>query len=108
MTNKPTTIKERVLLLSEQQTVSKTKFFTELGQSYSSFTGRNKKTAVPSDFLSRLLVKYPQCNSHWLLTSKGNMLSANNDVKALEIENTDLKEEIIALKKQISLLKGNV
>ena len=61
MGNKPTTIKERVLVLAEQQTISKTKFFTQLGQSYSSFTGRDKKSAVPSDFLSRLLAKYPQC-----------------------------------------------
>ena len=113
MTNKPTTIKERVLLLSEQQTVSKTKFFTELGQSYSSFTGRNKKTAVPSDFLSRLIVKYPQCNSHWLLTGKGEMTSTNksistNEIKVLEIENRELKEEILVLKKQIAPSVNNM
>lgn len=127
MGEKSTTIKERVLLLSEQQTVSKTKFFTELGQSYSSFTGRNKKTAVPSDFLSRLLVKYPQCNSHWLLTGKGEMIMttkkvSDTDIKILEAQNNDLNklietlklnlnqqnEQILELKKQLQLLKGDI
>ena len=105
MSNKPTTIKERVLLLADQQTISKTKFFTELGQSYSSFTGRNKKTAVPSDFLSRLLVKYPGCNSHWLLTSKGKMMTTltnPNDASNLEIQNKELNKKIIELEKKIN------
>ena len=110
MTNKPTTIKERVLLICEQQEKSKTKFFTELGQSYSSFTGRNKKTAVPSDFLSRLMAKYPNCNSHWLLTGKGEMTVSktklNNDtLKELESQNEILKNEIIELNKKLSLLR---
>ncbi len=102
MSNKPTTIKERVLLLADQQTISKTKFFTELGQSYSSFTGRNKKTAVPSDFLSRLLVKYPNCNSHWLLTGKGEMITPLRDDTSLEIKNKELNKKIIELEKKLN------
>jgi hypothetical protein len=105
MSNKITTIKERVLLLSEQQTVSKTKFFTELGQSYSNFTGRNKKTAVPSDFLTRLLTRYPQCNSQWLLTGKGEMLITNQN---LEKQNKDLKKEIVELRTQLAILENKI
>ena len=105
MSNKSTTIKERVLLLADQQTVSKTKFFTELGQSYSSFTGRNKKTAVPSDFLSRLLAKYTQCDPRWLLTGKGKMISttisSHSAVKLSETQSTGLNTRIKELEQTI-------
>lgn len=111
MATKSTTIKERILQLSEEQPVSKTKFFTELGQSYSNFTGRNKKTAIPSDFLSRLLNKYPNCNSHWLLTGKGEMISSNksktiDELQIVQNENNNLKADIIELKKQIAHLRN--
>lgn len=96
MNQKTTSIKERILLLSELQNISKTKFFSELGQSYSNFTGRNKKTAVPSDFLSRLLTKYPKCNSYWLLTGKGKIDNPNTPTNTIEFET--LQEEIVRLK----------
>ena len=107
MSNKPSTIKERVLILAEQQTISKTKFFTQLGQSYSSFTGRDKKSAVPSDFLSRLLAKYPQCNPNWLLTGKGEMAVStltdnSNYINELELENKKLKKIITELESKIN------
>jgi len=100
MSGKPTTIKERVLLICEEQTVSKTKFFTQFGQSYSNFTGRDKKSPISSDFLTRMVIKYPNYNLKWLLTGAGEMIStANND--SLKIENVELKREIEVLKQSV-------
>jgi len=100
MSIKPTTIKERVLMICEEQTVSKTKFFTQFGQSYSNFTGRDKKSPISSDFLTRMVTKYPNYNLKWLLTGVGEMISVTN-CELLEIENKELKREIELLKQEL-------
>ena len=89
MSGKPTTIKERVLMICEEQTVSKTKFFTQFGQSYSNFTGRDKKSPISSYFLTRMVIKYPNYNLKWLLTGVGEMKGLDNCTQ-LEIENIGL------------------
>ena len=102
MSGKPTTVKERILMICEEQTVSKTKFFTQFGQSYSNFTGRDKKSPISSEFLTRMVIKYSNYNSHWVLTGLGEMVSADNN--DLEIENKELKLRVESLEKQIELL----
>ena len=100
MSEKPTTIKQRVLMICDEQTVSKTKFFTQFGQSYSNFTGRDKKSPISSDFLTRMVIKYPNYNLKWLLTGVGDMVNVN-EVKELELENKELKNEIKLLKEEL-------
>jgi len=110
MSGKPTTIKERILMICAEQAVSKTKFFTQFGQSYSNFTGRDKKSPVSSEFLARMVVKYPNYNLKWLLTGVGEMISASKNSSViinLEIENRDLKCKVELLEKQIELLSAD-
>jgi len=104
MSGKPTTIKERILMICAEQTVSKTKFFTQFGQSYSNFTGRDKKSPVSSEFLTRMVVKYPTYNSHWILTGQGNMIistSSNSKMEELESDNNELRNRIKLLEEKL-------
>ena len=87
-------------MICEEQTISKTKFFTQFGQSYSNFTGRDKKSPISSDFLTRMVTKYPNYNLSWLLTGVGEMIKTN-EVKDLEIENKELKNQIKCLKEEL-------
>jgi len=104
MSGKPTTIKERILMICEEQTVSKTKFFTQFGQSYSNFTGRDKKSPISSEFLTRMVVKYPNYNSHWILTGQGEMITvvkSESSIDDVSIENKDLKRKIELLEENL-------
>ena len=73
-----TTIKERILQFIEYQGEKKESFFENLGLSYANFKGVQKKSALGSDKIDKILSKYPKINPEWLLTGQGEMLKEDS------------------------------
>lgn len=73
-----TNIKERILYFIENQREKKELFFEELGMSYANFKGVQKKSALGSDKIDKILSKYPKINPEWLLTGQGEMLKEDS------------------------------
>ena len=71
-----TSIKERVLYFIENQGEKKETFFEDLGMSYANFKGVQKKSALGSDKIDKILSKYPDLNLEWLFSGKGEMLKS--------------------------------
>lgn len=74
-----TTIKERILHYTDYKGFSKEKFFEELGVTYGNFKGKAKEKALSSEVLAKIVSKYPELNSEWLLTGKGIMLKSKTE-----------------------------
>ena len=72
-----TTIKDRVLQISDYKGVSKEKFFEELEVSYGNFKGKAKESALNSNVLEKIIAKMPEISAEWLLTGKGEMLKSS-------------------------------
>lgn len=82
-------IKERVLYISESKGITREKFFEDLGITYGNFKGKAKEKALSSDVLAKIITKYPEISSEWLLTGNGEMLKgegAREVTKAPPIE----------------------
>lgn len=82
MGNKSTNIKERVLQIAEFKGVAKEKFFEKINMTYGNFKGKSKSTPLNSNAIEDILTIYPDINSDWLLTGKGEMLKSDN-IKAI-------------------------
>lgn len=83
MENLSLTVKERILLVAGYAKLSKTEFFKDLGMSYASFKGDQKKTGLSSDALLRVLSKYPEINPSWLLLGEGEMVRSESRNEAI-------------------------
>ena len=68
MDNKKTNIKERVLQIAKNQGIGVEKFFASIESSYSNFKGEQKKTALGSDTIDKIVSKYPDVDLNWLIT----------------------------------------
>lgn len=66
-------IKDRVLQIAKNKSISYEKFFGGLGVSYANFKGRQKESALGSNVLEKIISKYPEISPVWLLTGKGPM-----------------------------------
>ena len=62
----------------ENQGEKKEAFFEDLGMSYANFKGVQKKSALGSDKIDKILSKYPDLNLEWLFSGKGEMLKTEN------------------------------
>ena len=72
-----TTIKDRVLQVSDYKGVGKEKFFEELEVSYGTFKGKAKESGLNSNILEKIIAKIPEISAEWLLTGKGEMLKSS-------------------------------
>lgn len=70
-------IKDRVLQIAKNKSISYEKFFGDLGVSYANFKGRQKESALGSNVLEKIISKYPEISPVWLLTGKGPMTTSN-------------------------------
>ncbi|HSW65217.1 MAG TPA: hypothetical protein VLH56_18195 [Dissulfurispiraceae bacterium] len=73
-------ILERIKEYIDYKGITIAAFERSMGMSNASF-GKSLKTggSIGSDKLENILIKYPEINSHWLLTGKGEMLRAAAD-----------------------------
>lgn len=74
MDKKISNIKERVLYITDFKGVAKEDFFKKIDMTYGSFKGVQKKSALNSDAIDKILSIYPDIDANWLLTGKGEML----------------------------------
>lgn len=77
MSNKLTTIKERVLQIAEIKGISKKPFIESIGMTYGNFNGVNKSTPLNSNAICNILTKMPDISAEWLITGKGEMLKGS-------------------------------
>jgi hypothetical protein len=119
-----TNIKERVLYISEIKGVKRELFFEQLGLSYANFKGIQKKSALSSDAIDKIITKYNDIDANWLITGKGSMLKRDvvtevivtpvvhdqginyKDLADARLQIIEMKDEKIArLQKDLSELK---
>lgn len=72
-----TTIKDRVLQIAEYYGVKKELFFKELELSYANFKGKQKESALSSDAIDKILTKYPNISTNWLIKGEGDIEKKN-------------------------------
>jgi hypothetical protein len=118
MDKKISNIKDRVLYISELQEVNKEKFFEELGVSYANFKGIQKKSALNSDTIAKILTKYPEIDPEWLILGTGShwrssyvsiddVLPNKSKVKK-EVFDNSLERENVFQKKLIELQESSL
>lgn len=78
MDEKTTTIKERILYVSDYKGIGKENFLESINQSYSNYKGKSKLSIPGADVLVEIMSIYPDINLEWLLTGNGNILKNNN------------------------------
>lgn len=69
-----TNIKDRILQIAELKGVKKELFFKNLGLSYANFKGIQKKSALNSDAIDKILSKYNDISYEWLISGIEPML----------------------------------
>lgn len=84
-----TNIKDRVLYVAEIKGVNREIFFEELGMSYSNFKGIQKKSALSSDSIDKILTKYSDIDANWIITGKGDILKKESNNLPVEIHTFD-------------------
>ena len=94
-----TTIKERILLFCEFKGIKKELFFKELGFSYANFKGIQKKSALNSDAIDKIISKYSELSLSWLITGNGDMINKNGSA----LETFKLKTDRSILEQSIPL-----
>ena len=99
MSNKISTIKERILYLLECKEITKSKFFEKIDMTYGNFTGKSKKTPLNSDAIGNILLEIPDVNPEWLLTGNGQMLKESRPVKEEKGDETVPAQQIFELLK---------
>lgn len=78
------TVKERVLLIAGHANKSKIEFFRDLGLSYASFKGEQKKSGLSSDALLKIFSRYPEIDPTWLLLGQGEMLRSETNKETMQ------------------------
>ena len=91
-------VKNRILVYLNFKKVNKNTFYKiiEVANGY-----LDKQSAVNSDVLTRILIKYPDLNYKWLLLGEGEMIEPEKSTLNSENcnEACNLKDYIIALQK---------
>ena len=87
-------IKERVLYISESKGITREKFFEDLGITYGNFKGKAKEKALSSDVLAKIITKYPEISSEWLLTGNGEMLKSEGATEVINTPRVEIIEPI--------------
>lgn len=87
-------IKERVLYISESKGITREKFFEDLGITYGNFKGKAKGKALSSDVLAKIIAKYPEISSEWLLTGNGEMLKSEGATEVIKTPRVEIIEPI--------------
>lgn len=94
-------IKERILQYIEIQNIKKTDFCEKTGISYSNMKGAGLYSEIGGYQIGKILSIYPDLSAEWLLTGKGKMIVANDNL-AQQFENPTIDEIV---NKFIDLLK---
>lgn len=78
--NKFSMIKERIIQVIEYKGISKEEFYVKIGMTSASFRGKAKRTPLNSNAIENILSEIPDLNPMWLITGKGEMILADNEL----------------------------
>ena len=82
------------MYISESNGVTREKFFEDLGITYGDFKGKAKEKALSSDVLAKIITKYPEISSEWLLTGNGEMLKSEVSTEVIKTPRVEIIEPI--------------
>lgn len=71
-------IKQRLLFFAECQNIPKGKFFDSIDLQPSNFAGKGAESSLKSENIVKVLNKFPDLNSDWLLLGRGEMLRSSS------------------------------
>ena len=110
-----TTIKERILQISEAKGVTKENFFSRLDVTYATFRGSAKNGAINFDVLEKLFTLYPDVNPRWVHLGEGEMFltGKEKELKTTEMMNTQevfeqMKRQLESQEKMIEFLMKQI
>lgn len=111
MDKKISFIKERVLQIAENKGIAKEKFIEDIGMTYGNFKGPQKKTALNSNALDKILSIHDDVDAYWLITGREKPKSYNiEEGNALNIAaepgKDNLQARIKDLEQENKMLKG--
>ena len=89
MVKKNTYIKERILQIAKNKSISYEKFLTGLGLNYANFKGKQKLTGINSNSIETIISKYPEVNLHWLVVGEGEMFLSSTNITNASIESSE-------------------
>ncbi len=93
---------DRIKLMADHENIKITALEKQIGASKGVLSRAfNNKTDIQSKWLTKIVEQYPQYNSLWLLTGKGEMLFNENDME----DNAALLEKINSVPDNIFKLK---
>lgn len=101
-------IKGRIIQFIENQGEKKEFFFKELNVASSNFRGQALFSEVSAEIVAKILSKYPNLSSEWLLLDKGSMLKSEPQPAVSSSQPQENDNEIISLlRDKIALLESN-
>lgn len=100
-------IKERIKEIAVFKGISYEEFFSKLEVAPTNFRGSKLKTGVNSDLIEKIVTLFPDINSEWIITGKGEKTAVPNilnDPKA----NYSKEGLLESLQKEIERLKQSI
>lgn len=99
---------DRIKLLADNERIKITALEKEIGASKGVLSrAYNNKTDIQSKWLTKLVEKYPNYNSLWLLTGQGEMLREEKIIKEIS-SNVAVPENVFTLKTDRQISKQSV
>ena len=98
-------IKERLIKIAEYQGVSILNFEKICGLNRGNISNMGENSEIGSEKLSKISETFPEINSEWLLTGKGNMLKNENENAQTSSQNVVLNAG--SRNKDNTILLGN-
>jgi len=101
MEKKVSFIKERVRQIADNKGVKYGVFFNEIGVSPTGFRGDKLKKGLNSETIEKIISIYPDVNTYWLITGKGEMLLQLQGLGMLSEPTalTQLQQELLSTKR---------
>ena len=107
MTEKNSTIKERVLYFAKLKGITKDKFCQDIDMTYGNFKGKAKYTPLNSDAIAKILTLYDDVNLDWLIGGNGNPVKEIvPEILTKADENKYFVDKITKLSEELGRLKG--
>lgn len=100
-------IKQRILFFADTLGISKRDFYIKIGVSRGTL---ESKTGITEDVMAKFIATYPQVNTEWLITGRGNMVNTMKDNIPTVIKTNNIEEGIplIPINAQAGVLRGEV
>lgn len=105
---------DRLFMFLEHKKLSQNKFETECGLAHTNL--REKKQGPTSEYLAKIITRYPELNLNWLISGRGPMILSEDTTRQASAPRNDIhhnnnvnveamREEFVFLHEQIRILQ---